>query len=216
MKRCVACGRTLPLSEFYADNRRASGHQSRCKTCWNDARAVRRGAQATARRALGSTVEPGVTKACHACSRVLPIGRFGWNSTRQEPNGQCRDCVRTAGRAKDAAGRAYVDAAKAQPCMDCGVRYPAPVMEFDHRPGVEKVCHISGMVSARSRYTLDDIREEIAKCDVVCANCHRMRTAIRGGWSAAHQTSGRHAGTATGTLPAVSTKAAGAASKESR
>lgn len=188
MKACSTCSRDLPLSEFYSDKRKRDGHQARCKKCWNDLRAQRRGGMTAERRTLRAGVEPGVTKACHGCQRVLPLDQFGWNSTYDTPNGQCRDCVRDRERAKGAERRSLTDAAKAQPCMDCGIRYPAPVMEFDHRPGVEKVRHISGMVSARSRYSLNDIREEIAKCDVVCANCHRMRTAIRGGWSAAIQT----------------------------
>lgn len=187
MKRCSKCGESLPLDAFALNRRNKDGRQSNCRSCYNDARAARRGgAEAVARRALRAQAEPGVTKVCFRCRRVLSLASFG--TVKGLPAIRCRDCNRELEQTKTAGRRALADEAKYQPCMDCGVQYPAPVMEFDHRPGVEKVRHISGMVSARSRYSLDDIREEIAKCDVVCANCHRMRTAIRGGWSAAVQT----------------------------
>jgi hypothetical protein len=59
-------------------------------------------------------------------------------------------------------------------CMDCGLKPKyAQVLEFDHRPDEAKLFHISDrMVSG----TVEDLLAEIAKCDVVCANCHRIRT----------------------------------------
>ena len=61
--------------------------------------------------------------------------------------------------------------AKAKPCMDCGQVFPAYVMDFDHRDG--KKSEISVLVNALS---VRRLVAEIAKCDVVCANCHRTRT----------------------------------------
>lgn len=60
--------------------------------------------------------------------------------------------------------------------MDCGIKYPHYVMEFDHRNPDTKVMCISAMVTHTS---LDRVKAEIAKCDIVCANCHRARTWIR-------------------------------------
>jgi hypothetical protein len=62
------------------------------------------------------------------------------------------------------------------PCFDCGMRFPAECMDFDHREGVEKKFNIS---QASRRYGLPSILEEIAKCEVVCSNCHRIRTKRR-------------------------------------
>jgi hypothetical protein len=63
-------------------------------------------------------------------------------------------------------------AAKDKPCADCGVHYPYYVMDFDHREGEDKLANVT-----RLRYMSEDtLRAEIAKCDVVCANCHRERT----------------------------------------
>jgi hypothetical protein len=76
-------------------------------------------------------------------------------------------------RAKMIRVREFVNKQKDKPCTDCGVKYPSHVMDFDHCRG-EKYLGISEMVSMV--YTEEKLLEEIAKCDVVCANCHRERT----------------------------------------
>jgi hypothetical protein len=67
--------------------------------------------------------------------------------------------------------------AKNKPCADCGVPYPFYVMDFDHREN--KSFNLS--MVAKRHYSEARLLEEIAKCDVVCANCHRERTAKRSG-----------------------------------
>lgn len=65
------------------------------------------------------------------------------------------------------------------PCMDCG-EADLIVLDFDHVRG-KKVAEVARMF--HSMYSMKLIFEEIAKCDVVCSNCHRRRTARRGkGW----------------------------------
>lgn len=69
----------------------------------------------------------------------------------------------------------FLTDAKRKPCADCGAEYHPYVMDFDHVRGDK--CMTLG--SARQNYGTvgwDKLREEIAKCDVVCANCHRIRT----------------------------------------
>lgn len=56
------------------------------------------------------------------------------------------------------------------PCADCGIIYPAYVMDFDHSGN--KRFNVSQMAG----YSLDMVVKEIAKCEIVCANCHRKRT----------------------------------------
>lgn len=73
--------------------------------------------------------------------------------------------------------RALLETAKEGCCVDCGYSYPRQAMDFDHRPGVVKRFDLSK--SLGTRYALDTVREEIAKCDLVCANCHRIRTEAR-------------------------------------
>jgi hypothetical protein len=55
--------------------------------------------------------------------------------------------------------------------MDCGVVFRYWVLDFDHR-GDKKVCNVAKLCNR----SLDAIKQEIAKCDLVCACCHRIRT----------------------------------------
>lgn len=68
-----------------------------------------------------------------------------------------------------------IQMAKARPCADCGNRYPPYVMDLDHVRG-KKIANVSAMTVS---FSFARILIEIAKCDVVCANCHRERTAKR-------------------------------------
>jgi hypothetical protein len=73
---------------------------------------------------------------------------------------------------------ARVEAIKtATPCMDCGGTFPPECFDFDHRPGETKTHSVGYLVA--TRYSWPRIEAEIAKCDVVCANCHRIRTKVR-------------------------------------
>jgi hypothetical protein len=54
------------------------------------------------------------------------------------------------------------------------------VLEFDHI-GDDKKFNISDAV--RKGYSMKKLTEEIAKCEVRCANCHRKKTYERGGWA---------------------------------
>jgi hypothetical protein len=51
------------------------------------------------------------------------------------------------------------------------------VLDFDHRPGTKKLFG----VATGFRFGVQTLLDEIAKCDVVCANCHRMRHVRRKG-----------------------------------
>jgi len=63
----------------------------------------------------------------------------------------------------------FVAALKNVPCTDCGGTFHYCQMDFDHVRG-EKLGGVSRM------NTREVILEEVAKCEVVCANCHRERT----------------------------------------
>ena len=73
--------------------------------------------------------------------------------------------------------RVIVDARRAQPCADCGGSFPTCAMDFDHRPGETKFMMVTSLV--RQHHPISRVIEEMAKCDVVCANCHRIRTRQR-------------------------------------
>lgn len=58
-------------------------------------------------------------------------------------------------------------------CTDCGIQYPHYIMEFDHTG--DKLCNVARMTSMATGKML----LEVAKCEVVCANCHNARTYFR-------------------------------------
>lgn len=64
-------------------------------------------------------------------------------------------------------------------CTDCGRVFPPAAMQWDHLPGTTKVADVSGL---RNR-TREAILAEIAKCELVCVNCHTIRTVRRAGWA---------------------------------
>ena len=68
----------------------------------------------------------------------------------------------------------YLAKIKSLPCMDCNKQYPPICMDFDHRDRTTKIDSIAHMGWCNS--SLKRIKEEIKKCDLVCANCHRLRT----------------------------------------
>jgi len=126
---------------------------------------------------------------CGRCSCFKPVAEFDTRS-KGGYQGYCRPChkvykqenyrqnrdkfVRRALEHK-ARLQQIVRTAKDCPCKDCGERYPPYVMDFDHREGETKLFNIADRGS-RSWMSVADLENEIAKCDVVCANCHRERT----------------------------------------
>jgi hypothetical protein len=75
---------------------------------------------------------------------------------------------------------ALVLQAKSRPCMDCGHSFLPFVMDLDHVRGKK----LFGLSACRF-YSVAAIKTEIEKCDIVCSNCHRLRT-----W--ARKTEGNH------------------------
>lgn len=68
--------------------------------------------------------------------------------------------------------KALVVEIKSAPCADCKGVFHHSAMDFDHVKG-EKVKDVSWLLKNTSWQT---VLNEIEKCEVVCANCHRVRT----------------------------------------
>jgi hypothetical protein len=137
-------------------------------------------------------------KYCPRCGTVKPRSDFGRHSGRRDGlQPYCNACraeidheryEREVGRSvprsfqRSERGRQawLVSLKRGRPCTDCGRVFPHQVMQWDHRPGLEKVGDVSGDFWGHSR---EEILAEIAKCDLVCANCHAIRTFERAGWA---------------------------------
>jgi hypothetical protein len=132
-------------------------------------------------------------KHCNRCGETRSLEEFS-KSSRSKDGRQtyCKICLNAEGRKNytDNKDRYYANAkardrqldnlivqAKNKPCTDCSVKYPPYVMDFDHLSDHTKEFNISTM--RRSRMAFSKILAEISKCEVVCANCHRIRTNMR-------------------------------------
>lgn len=69
--------------------------------------------------------------------------------------------------------QAWLNGLKDKPCKDCKRRYPPECMDFDHVKGKR------GGIGTMAGLRREVILAEIKKCELVCANCHRIRTKRR-------------------------------------
>lgn len=73
-------------------------------------------------------------------------------------------------RIRIAANKAIIDEIKRGGCKDCGKRFPPVCMDFDHVRGEKKFA-----ISDKMHMAFGKLEVEIAKCDLVCVCCHRIR-----------------------------------------
>jgi|SRR5688572_13727192 len=127
-------------------------------------------------------------KTCSKCKKEKSVSEFNKNRLRKDGlQFYCKDCNQEAysdwkknNKDKARAGhrralrskRKWIAEFKNKPCTDCKVNYPSYVMQFDHVIGEKKF----NIGDSKCNYAKQTILEEIAKCEIVCANCHAERT----------------------------------------
>jgi hypothetical protein len=131
-------------------------------------------------------------KRCGRCGVEKPLDEFHrWNQ-RDGPQFLCKPCRKEYDRDYHARNRERLVAlAKKRqqrflewhrqlksttPCADCGGYFHFAVMAWDHLPGTHKVAEVSTLLRKGSSRK---VREEIDKCELVCANCHALRSYSR-------------------------------------
>lgn len=137
---------------------------------------------------------------CSRCGEHKQVDEFAWRRKAiNQRDTYCRPCRSAYGKEHYHANREryleQADALKRQlvrartelileyfaahPCVDCGNSDPV-VLEFDHLR--DQSFNVSTGLACKS---WAKVIREIEKCEVVCCNCHRRRTAIRrGSWRA--------------------------------
>ena len=138
-------------------------------------------------------------KKCTNCLRVKPVDEFHCKKKDVRRNGRCSKCInkyckthyeknkekykakaRIHNQRYIREGRMFVRGLKmSNSCVECFESHP-DVLEFDHVEPSTKNTDVSYM--AQHAYSLKTIEEEIAKCILLCANCHRKRTALQKDW----------------------------------
>ena len=114
------------------------------------------------------------TLRCSTCQRDLPVDDFSRsrkNRFRGFRDYRCRECDATRAYLRWKRNRQVTHEAKDVPCADCGVRHPFWIMQFDHVRGKKEF-----ELSDSSCRALQKVKDEIAKCDIVCSNCHADRS----------------------------------------
>lgn len=146
-----------------------------------------------------------LTRFCNGCKQERSLQDFHWkNKERQIRQSQCRFC--SAKRSQEHYQnhkREYVLRARkgnkrslhrnrvrlteylsAHPCVDCGCS-DIRVLDFDHVRG-EKINEVTRLIQENASWRT--IEAEIAKCEVRCGNCHRIKTIERGRqWRLQHE-----------------------------
>ena len=134
------------------------------------------------------------TRHCPRCDETRPLGEF--NRMKDGHQGWCRSCFSSYFRARGKLHREQTRASRrrraveaaafiddylaARRCTDCGLADPE-ILEFDHVG--EKRREITVMVGRGQ--SVKWLREELKHCQVVCVNCHRLRTAqLQNSWRA--------------------------------
>lgn len=129
-------------------------------------------AQREARRRYNASEKGRAARARYAAT---PKGRAAQKKAKAAYNRANRETIRIASRRRKMEQTAQINALKvAAGCTDCGYNAHPAALEFDHILG-GKQANVSALIG----YTWVRIQAEIAKCEVVCANCHRIRTVER-------------------------------------
>jgi hypothetical protein len=138
-------------------------------------------------------------KKCTICQLPKDIKEFNKNKSRKDGlNTVCRKCSQARSKQyykenKDKHKKVVrgwnkdhrrelqnylLEYLKIHSCVDCKESNPV-VLEFDHVRG-KKIRGICDMVRRGNSLTM--IKAELEKCEVRCANCHKIRTAKVQGW----------------------------------
>jgi hypothetical protein len=152
-KTCTKCKEEKDISEFNKRNSKQGGYNTQCKTCIN----LYRNEWRAKNRAAG---KPSTEKIWQQANRDH------LNKQRATKRREIRDYLRSL--------------KLNQPCTDCGGIFPPTCMDWDHLDPANKEFDIC-QDSTRELYSKEKIHAEIAKCEIVCANCHRIRSAIQRG-----------------------------------
>lgn len=183
MKTCRRCFQAKPIEEFCRDSKAKDGKNPWCRGCHSLYKKSKN-------PPIAKDLPPDGHKCCYICKDIKPFEDFYTHNTR--PGGyraECIGCTRLANAMwKDSGGREYgarysknrkfnnmvkiVQYLLEHPCVDCGDTRVL-VLEFDHVR--DKTTEVMRMISG----TWEAISSEIAKCEVRCASCHKIKTAER-------------------------------------
>ena len=140
------------------------------------------------------------TKHCGRCGVTKPVTSFNKNKSKKDGlKTMCRECSKKSFRKyyhdnhekhRRAANerrtrevnlnrKLMLEYLSDKQCVDCGFKSHPAALDFDHVRG-DKRANVSTLVA--TSYSWSTILEEIEKCEIRCANCHRIKTAKQLNW----------------------------------
>jgi hypothetical protein len=182
MKTCARCKNLKDFCEF---NKRGAGLGSYCKSCLlliPQERILKKEEYEASREFKDELLKHNLSL-CLDCfeikdsclfvkqykkTRSYCIGCFQIRSNNFYKNNKEHRIKLIKNRYEE--NRKIVDKIKSAPCMDCQLKFKPHQMDFDHLSN--KIKDVSKMMLGNTEKLLEEIR----KCDLVCANCHRERT----------------------------------------
>ena len=116
-------------------------------------------------------------KKCKDCEVELVAGENWPLSWKKHYNYSCQPCFNARRTAHRSSMVKYVQEYKLNMgCVRCGYNDYAVALQLDHiDPSTKDCSHTSGS-AYRSDWSLERLKEEIDKCQVLCANCHAVKT----------------------------------------
>lgn len=128
-------------------------------------------------------------KQCSVCNKSKPVESFSWKIQKKNiRQHHCKACQRKYNSthyssnhdrylgkalARNLDNKKFIyDLKDNKPCADCKVVHRYFALDYDHRDPKTKIADISQMYA----WGREALLREIAKCDLVCATCHRYRT----------------------------------------
>lgn len=185
MKNCRKCGVFKPLEDFGKDPNTRDGRVATCKPCKNSRAKELYDPQKKAeyyadhrsdiRRKQGAGYLKNKSKILRKSKERYSRLRPKLLAQKKEYHKRHRPKLLERQKAKHLRNRSRLDSLKTGPCQDCGRCFPPSCLDFDHRPGTTKRANVGNLYQT----TKEALLAEVAKCDLVCKVCHRIRTAAR-------------------------------------
>lgn len=164
MKECTRCGEDKELENFHKTKRSSDGHKSQCKQCVGN---YYNGNKDTIRKKQNEWYE------ANREHRIKYIRKYRLDRPEKFPNvtGNTRDC--SSSNVRRASRKEFCVSYKGGSCEDCGLTTKHySVYDFHHTDPSTKSFGIAG----RGRgVKMETLKEELDKCVMICANCHRIR-----------------------------------------
>ncbi len=114
------------------------------------------------------TIQPWTKLDCKTCGVPLPLNEDG---TKEFAGNNCRKCASLETDKRRRKKRTAAVEFLGNKCKDCDNTFPEVCYDFHHIG--DKTDDVSTMI--RNNLKLETILEEVSKCELLCANCHRIR-----------------------------------------